>query len=41
MERYNYLEAMVADIKNRIKDYESLKQREYETTNEYYCVDNV
>lgn len=35
MERYNYLEAMAADIKNYVKDHESLKQREGETTGEY------
>lgn len=36
MGRYNYLKAMVADIKGYIRDRESLKQREDETTNEYY-----
>lgn len=35
MERYNYLEALVSDIKGYISGIESLRQREYETTNEY------
>lgn len=35
MERYNYLKAMVADIKNYIRDRESLRQLECETTGEY------